>query len=137
MQAPDESGSRAPSTMFFPFAATFPAEPNVIRHVRRLIADQLPNLDEPVAESVTLMLSELATNSVQYANTEFTVTIERLPRRIRVGVFDAGPGNPQMRAPTPREASGRGLRIVERLSDEWGVQVERNRGKTVWFTITV
>jgi anti-sigma regulatory factor (Ser/Thr protein kinase) len=123
--------------MFFPHEARFPAQPTAVAQVRRMIAETLPGLEPPIAESVTLMVSELATNSVQYAGTDFTVTIERLPRRIRIGVTDAGPGEPVMRAPTPRDASGRGLRIVERLSDSWGVQHGSACGKTVWFTVRV
>jgi anti-sigma regulatory factor (Ser/Thr protein kinase) len=123
--------------MFFPHEAQFPAQATAVAQVRRMIAETLPGLEPPIAESVTLMVSELATNSVQYAGTDFTVTIERLPRRIRIAVTDAGPGEPVMRAPTPRDSTGRGLRIVERLSDSWGVQHSNACGKTVWFTVRV
>jgi anti-sigma regulatory factor (Ser/Thr protein kinase) len=126
-----------PYDLFFPCQAQFPARANAITQARRMIADTLPDLEPPIAESVMLMVSELATNSVQYAHTDFTVTIERLPRRIRVAVTDAGPGKPVMRAPMATDPTGRGLRIVERLSDSWGVEYERASGKTVWFTVRV
>jgi anti-sigma regulatory factor (Ser/Thr protein kinase) len=123
--------------MFFPHEVRFPGRANAVAQVRRMIAETLPNLDPAIAESVTLMASELATNAVQCADTDFTVTIERLPRRIRVAVSDLGPGEPIMRAPTPTEPTGRGLHIVDRLSDSWGVQYARRRGKTVWFAVRV
>jgi hypothetical protein len=37
-------------------------------------------------------------------------------------------------SPTPRELTGRGLRIVDTLSQTWGV-THSGRGKTVWFTL--
>jgi anti-sigma regulatory factor (Ser/Thr protein kinase) len=126
-----------PCSLFFPHEAEFAGRARSIAQVRRMVAETLPGLDPPTAEAVTLMVSELATNSVQYAGTDFTVTIERLPRRIRIAVTDAGPGEPVMRAPTPTEPTGRGLRIVERLSDSWGVQHAGAGGKTVWFTVRV
>jgi anti-sigma regulatory factor (Ser/Thr protein kinase) len=126
-----------PCSLFFPYEAQFPGRTHAIAQARRMIAEMLPGLEPATAEAVTLMVSELATNSVQYAGTDFTVTIERLPRRIRIAVTDAGPGEPVMRAPAATEPTGRGLRIVERLSDDWGVQHAGACGKTVWFTVRV
>ena len=40
-----------------------------------------------------------------------------------------------MRSPGPDEPSGRGLQIVDMLSDSWGVEPEDPSGKTVWFTM--
>ena len=47
---------------------------------------------------------------------------------------DGGEGRPRLLSPSPRELSGRGLRIVEAMSDAWGVQ-PTSTGKTVWFTL--
>ncbi len=49
-------------------------------------------------------------------------------------VSDAGRGRPTLRSPTVLEPSGRGLRIVQALSQAWGV-VPGEDGTRVWFTL--
>jgi hypothetical protein len=41
-----------------------------------------------------------------------------------------------VRSPKPEDPSGRGLKIVEMLSDDWGVDYHPNDGKTVWFVVS-
>jgi len=82
------------------------------------------------------MVSELATNCVRHANTDFTMTIEQTMRHVRVEIADGGSGQVATRHPEPTELSGRGLRIIDRLSDTWGVTQHPDRaGKSVWFTV--
>ena len=85
-------------------------------------------------DRLELMATEMATNSVQHAQTGFELVVERGQGQIRIEVRDTGPGRPVPRSPTPRERTGRGLRIVEAMSDSWGVDPS-SAGKTVWFTI--
>ena len=40
-----------------------------------------------------------------------------------------------MRSPGPEEPTGRGLQIVNMLSERWGVEHASAHGKTVWFTV--
>ena len=70
---------------------------------------------------IAVMVSELAANAVRHTGSHFTVTVDRLPDRIRVEVGDSGPGDPVVRAPDPAELSGRGLQIVRALAADWGV----------------
>jgi hypothetical protein len=89
-------------------------------------------------ELVALMLSELATNAVQHAGTEFevdiTMTREASLYCLRVGVTDQSPGLPVLPEPAADAPHGRGLRIVESLADAWGIEIRRGHpGKTVWF----
>ena len=63
------------------------------------------------------------------------VSVERLRHTVRIEVTDAGGGKPTMRSPGPQDPFGRGLRIVDMLSDSWGVDYDPPRGKTVWFTL--
>jgi PAS domain S-box-containing protein len=95
---------------------------------------------------MALMLSELATNAVQHAATEFEVaiTLGALAegtdgaRWVRVAVSDEAPGYPAPEEPAADAPRGRGLLIVESLADAWGVEVQRGRpGKTVWFASRV
>jgi two-component sensor histidine kinase len=80
------------------------------------------------------MVSELVTNSVKHAHSDFKVSIDDSGGEIRVEVRDTGRGQPVLRFLAPTEPSGRGLRIVEALSHAWGT-VDLPDGKTVWFTL--
>jgi anti-sigma regulatory factor (Ser/Thr protein kinase) len=83
------------------------------------------------------MVSELSTNSIRHARTGFTLEIEVVDRQIRIAIVDTGGGEPEIRSPNPDEPSGRGLRIVELLSDDWGVISSTSKsGKTVWFQVS-
>ncbi len=95
-------------------------------------------MDTPreLLESVELMVSELATNCVRHVQTAFELMILRTPEEIRVEVTDHGGGTPMMRSPGPEDPTGRGLRIVDMLSERWGVAHQSLSGKTVWFTLS-
>lgn len=103
---------------------------------RKFVAETLTDLPEEIRESVVLMMSELATNAVVHALTGFEVSIERSSTQVRVEVADVGEGEPRLRSPSSSEPHGRGLRIVEELSDEWGmVESDDHSGKTVWYMV--
>ncbi len=115
---------------------TFPGTPEAVTEARVFATDAIDGAPVEVVETVALLVSELATNSVRHASAGFTLAVERASDRIRIAVSDLGPGNPEMRSPTPVEASGRGLQIVEALSDAWGcTPAPDGRGKTVWFEL--
>jgi len=80
------------------------------------------------------MATELATNCVQHARTPFKLTIHDKQGQVRIEVRDTGQGRPLPRSPTPIEPTGRGLRIVEAMSDSWGID-DSSGAKTVWFTV--
>ena len=84
------------------------------------------------------MLSELSTNAVQHAATEFEVSVHVAPdcRRVRVEVSDGSAGFPTPPEQRPEAPHGRGLHIVRALADAWGIEMRRDRpGKTVWFSL--
>ncbi len=102
---------------------------------RRFVASAAADADPAVLEAIVLMVSELATNAVVHASGGFTVRVERDGAGIRVTVTDGGSGRPVVRDPSDREPHGRGLRIVDELSDEWGTEITASQGKAVWFRI--
>jgi anti-sigma regulatory factor (Ser/Thr protein kinase) len=114
---------------------TFPAIPQSVHAARRFAIDTLSDSPASTLEAVELMVSELATNCIRHERTSFHITILESSQEIRVEVTDAGSGTPTMRSPGPDEPSGRGLQIVDMLSDSWGVELEEPSGKTVWFTM--
>jgi hypothetical protein len=80
------------------------------------------------------MVSELATNAVVHALSEFEICIERSKKTLFVSTVDCGAGSPAIRTPRPSEMRGRGLQIVRPLSDEWGTSPGPDKHcKTVWF----
>ncbi len=114
---------------------SFSADPRSVRAARRFAEDTLAGEPARVLEAITLMVSELATNSIRHAGSGFRLLIMTTRAGIRVEVTDTAGGIPMMRSPAPDEPSGRGLRIVDMLSDSWGVEGPSGTGKTVWFTL--
>jgi anti-sigma regulatory factor (Ser/Thr protein kinase) len=112
----------------------FRCQPESVPAARRFVREVLHDQSRDILEAVELMATELATNCVQHARTSFELTINHGTRQIRIEVRDTGPGRPVPRSPAPRERTGRGLRIVEAMSDSWGID-PASTGKTVWFTV--
>jgi anti-sigma regulatory factor (Ser/Thr protein kinase) len=112
----------------------FGNEGSSVGETRRFVAEALTGAPPEVIELAELMVSELATNCVRHAGGAFDVAVSRNADRIRIAVTDRAKGEPVLRSPGPSDPTGRGLRIVEALSSEWGVEHARS-GKTVWFTL--
>ena len=104
--------------------------PRAARHfvIETLIAWGYPHL----VDNAAVVTSELATNAVLHARTDFTVTICRRPDgTIRVAVRDSSLSPPQPRQARPFDGSGRGLRLVEAMAAGWGADL-LPAGKVVW-----
>jgi anti-sigma regulatory factor (Ser/Thr protein kinase) len=112
----------------------FHCQPESVPAARRFVRDVLHDKSRDILEAAELMASELATNCVQHAQTCFELVINDEQRRIRVEVRDTGQGRPVLQSPAPTEQTGRGLLIVEAMSDTWGIDPS-SAGKTVWFTL--
>jgi len=113
---------------------TFPSRPEAVTGARLFVRDCLSEEPRELVEAAELMASELATNCVMHARTDFDLVVDSTDD-IRVEVSDTGPGRPELLTPGSRQRTGRGLRIVEALSDGWGVTARDNGGYTVWFTL--
>ncbi len=92
---------------------TFRCQPGSVTSARRVVRDLLRDHPRETADAAELMISELATNCVQHARTDFELTID-LQDQIRVEVRDTSRDRPLPRSPTPGEPSGRGLREAQR-----------------------
>jgi anti-sigma regulatory factor (Ser/Thr protein kinase) len=95
-------------------------------------------LDPELLENVSLLVSELVTNSIRYAHTPEEASVQLRATvfrdRVRVEVADHGPGfEPRPRGPDRHSRSGWGLYLVDQLSDRWGVS--RTDGTAAWFEI--
>lgn len=114
---------------------TFPHEPESVPAARRFATSVLRGASPDTLEAVELMVSELATNCIRHTDSGFEITIIRKGPHIRVEATDRAGGTPRMRTPRPTDPTGRGLKIVDVLSDRWGVERGSTPGKTVWFTV--
>ncbi|UNZ20854.1 SpoIIE family protein phosphatase [Streptomyces sp. 891-h] len=113
----------------------FPAQPESVAEARRNARAELAGAPQELAETAELLLSELATNAVLHARTEFEVSVSRSGDTVRVQVSDRLPARglvPQERRPDP--GTGLGLVLVEELAARYGTETGEER-KTVWFEL--
>ncbi|NXY99033.1 ATP-binding protein [Streptomyces sp. BR123] len=126
-------------------SVTLRSDPASVATARRYVADVLlewglPS-DADTADSVRLIVSELATNAVQHTfgqSPTFTVDV-RLERGewLRVGVTDSHPRLPRRLPAAVQQDNGRGMVIIRWLTAEAGgrlsVTPTDDGGKTVWI----
>ena len=107
-------------------ARHFPATTSSVGQARRFLIAQLPGASDDEADALVLMLSELATNAVQHAATEFEVGVRVAPdgHLVRVEVTDAAAGFPTPQEQIAEAPHGRGLHIVRTLADAWGIETQ-------------
>ncbi len=85
-------------------------------------------------DTVLLLASELVTNAVRHAATPFDLTVSVNGRGVVVAVVDHDRRHPpKLCDPGPEDTHGRGLRIVEELSESWGTESMDGNAKRVWF----
>ncbi len=97
-----------------------------------------PRVTVGVLEDVRLLLTELITNALRHAGMragdEIGIKAQLSGETVRIEVHDPGRDGPvEMRKPGPR-GGGYGLFLVEKLTDEWGV--DRRDGTTVWAELS-
>src|SRR4051794_31262956 len=107
----------------------YPPEPASVTSARRFVVDCLRGYPQELTDTAELLVSELATNALRHTGSDFTVTITSSEARIRVAVTDPAAGEPHKRHPTVLEPNGRGLHIVDALSDSWKSSRPAPRGR--------
>ncbi|MFN1191868.1 ATP-binding protein [[Kitasatospora] papulosa] len=90
-------------------------------------------LPPQTAEYGVLLVSELVGNAVRHAGARmFGLRMLRRRGWVRIEVRDPSRGLPCLMPVRETDVSGRGLFLVDKLSDRWGVDL-LPRGKTTWF----
>jgi len=115
-----------------------PREPDSVAEARRLVRDVLATwgIDGALAGTVALLVSELVTNAVLYGAPPIDLTLDFDDAALRAEVRDGADRMPEQAvAPRGRGNGGYGLRIVEQLAHDWGVERHGGGGKSVWFAI--
>ncbi|MFE1234866.1 SpoIIE family protein phosphatase [Streptomyces sp. NPDC059442] len=122
----------APSDVAYWFLEPEDAAPG---RARRLARRALARWDlEELSDSVELLISEVVTNAVRYA--ERPVTLRLLKTDVlRCEVGDDSPQLPRQRRARDTDEGGRGLFLVNRLARRWGA-TRLSGGKVVWFELS-
>ncbi|MFH9007218.1 ATP-binding protein [Streptomyces afghaniensis] len=127
----------------------FTSTPRGARRARRLVSHRLHEWGHPYDstpnETLTLIAAELAANAVCHGRVpgrDFHLRLIAAPVLLRIEVSDTrGEWRPAVgtpRPPAPDAESGRGLLLVERLANRWGVAPrEAAPGKCVWAELDV
>jgi anti-sigma regulatory factor (Ser/Thr protein kinase) len=130
-----EASLRSNDTGFTLRVAGGPAAPAT---ARRALANLRGNFDEPLMETMRLLVTELVANSVRHARTR-SVSVKAVVTGASVWleVVDEGPGfelEGAMRRGARSDESGWGLFLVERMAHRWGVNREDDATR-VWFEL--
>ncbi|MRK02672.1 SpoIIE family protein phosphatase [Aeromicrobium sp. S22] len=105
-----------------------------VAEARQFVVERLNrwHVPEPVTRDMALITSELVTNAMVHGGAPVELRLRCAGTQVLVEVQDDAAGEmPRPRDPAQTDEHGRGLHIVDALSDEWGTR-GTERGKTVW-----
>jgi two-component sensor histidine kinase len=110
------------------------------RWARSRLAGSGIEADEPLAETLILLISELVTNAVVHTGCPavLRLSLPDVPGEpmgtVRLEVADASCRPPVPRHAEGDETNGRGLELVDGLADRWGWNPE-GAGKSIWCEV--
>ncbi|WP_372595363.1 ATP-binding protein [Actinotalea sp.] len=94
-------------------------------------------LNGVLGQILELLSSELLTNAVLHGAdggpVALALTVDSTS--VRVSVSDGAASAPVVLHSAPSDLNGRGMAIVEAMSQRWGVENHAEGGKTVWFEL--
>lgn len=130
----EEFGSPADAEVRLP---SRPESAGTARRLTQCVVQRQWGLSPQVSEFAVLLVSELVGNAVRHTGARvFGLRILRRRGWIRIEVRDPSRGLPCLMPVDVLDVSGRGLFLVDKLSDRWGVDL-LPRGKTTWFEMRV
>jgi anti-sigma regulatory factor (Ser/Thr protein kinase) len=127
--------------------AKFDAAPASSAAARQLVSDLLSRWELlPLRDDAELLTGELVNNAIGHASSELAVVVAVADGTLEIGVTDFDPGSVPFVKPNWERMNvtakdqiltegGRGLLLVDLLSDTWGV-VGLRQGKQVWFRLS-
>lgn len=117
-----------------------PNDPEALREARHMIRAAVRAWGAGGrADEIELVADEMITNALMHTDGPAVVTLRVITasdRRLRVDVEDTSSALPRRREAGEDGVSGRGLLLVDRLADVWGVEA-RGSGKCVWCEFVV
>lgn len=117
-------------------------DPASVPAARALVAQRLAHLPHDLLDDTLLVLSELLGNAVRHAGAPATpagsveVRWTLVPGAVHLEVVDGGGGEPRVVDRGEHAVSGRGMAIVEALSQSWGATALGGGRRAVWSRIT-
>lgn len=112
---------------------TLPPATTSASTARRFVQGHLTDHALPLlVDDVVLVASELATNAIAHARSQFTVSLTATSGTVTLSVSDGSALLPRVVDTAALDTTGRGMAIVDGLSREWGVLPHSRRGKAVW-----
>jgi|SRR5581483_8168598 len=118
-------------------AIGLPLAPESPTKARRWIETKLgPRLDERHLVDARLVVTELVANAVVHARGGvLRVEVDEFDHSVEISVVDECDDMPELLEPDPAAPTGRGLMIVEQLSEDWGTAADPS-GKRVWARLS-
>ncbi|MFC8951211.1 ATP-binding protein [Streptomyces sp. NPDC057101] len=105
------------------------------RWARSRLAGSGIEADEPLAETLVLLISELVTNAVVHTGCPAVLRmLFAAEGGVRVEVADTSDRPPRPRHAEGEDTNGRGLELVDGLADRWGWEPE-GVGKSIWCEV--
>ncbi|MFI2436873.1 ATP-binding protein [Streptomyces sp. NPDC018693] len=120
---------------------SLPATPTAVASARHQAAGAIQgwqaDLDDEAVHTAELVISELVTNAVRYADCgEVSLEVRLIKAVLRVEVCDSSPVLPRPDFPDEHSENGRGLFLVAALTDRYGAEPTPT-GKRCWAEIAL
>ena len=101
---------------------------------RRLVAGACSTFGmAELADDAALLTSELVTNAVRHASEPIELRVGNHRGGVVVAVTDDSDVMPMIPQLEQYGERGRGMRLVDALAVQWGIEKDPSPGKTVWF----
>jgi DNA-binding response OmpR family regulator len=127
--------SRQQAQDYIVFQLPLAATADAVREARSSVRNVLEGWGFATLEDTAeLCASELATNAVLHAGSPVLLMVALLAESVRFEVEDEAPGELAAGTLVHDKESGRGLALVDELTEAWGVE-QHEGGKTVWFEL--
>ena len=116
---------------------SLPESAAVARRLVQIVILRRWGLTPKLTEDAVLLVSELVGNAVRHTGARaFGLRMRHRRGWIRVEVRDPSRALPCLMPVQETDISGRGLFLVDKLADRWGVDL-LSHGKTTWFEMRV
>jgi anti-sigma regulatory factor (Ser/Thr protein kinase) len=119
-----------------PDRTLYEPRPEHVRDARDHVAHLLRQRgwSDVAVEKARLVISELTTNAILHAQTRFELSCQ-IDGTARFEVRDWDPYSlPRVLEPQPHRAGGLGLRLIDAIATDWGVE-KHAASKVVWCTL--
>ena len=115
---------------------TIASTPRAPAEARRAFEELVPEIENGMLRDVQLLVSELVTNSVRHSGSDEPIRLRAWAKAntLKVEIVDGGFGfEPAGPGAAGADEGGRGLMILEALTERWGVACDATT--RVWFEL--